>query len=120
MKIFRYFFAVFFLEIIPKFRVFKNFYDCIGRSTPKSIRQQLVFIKKKNRLIKNRFFLVNKGEIHVIVSMIRFTRSSERRVIYTCIVIYKLYIYIYIVKYTYILVIFFGLTMWHTLEPLYR
>ena len=63
MKIFTVIFAIFFLEILPKFSDFVNSYDNIGNIPSKSIRLQPIFIlKKKLKLIKNKIFSIKKNE----------------------------------------------------------
>ena len=73
------FFQLFFFELLPKFSDFVNSNDCIGKVTSKAIWLYPVFIKKKIIIImKNRFFVVKKWEIQVIISMILLTPSSKR------------------------------------------
>ena len=70
MKNFVYF------KLLPKLSNFSNSDDSIGKTTSKSIRinpafkRNLEILKKDFKSIKNRFFLVKKWEIQVIISMI--------------------------------------------------
>ena len=62
------FLQFFFFELLQKFNDFVNSDDCIGKITSKSISLYPIFIKKKDlKSIKNRFFLVKKLEIQVII-----------------------------------------------------
>ena len=69
----------FFFKLLPNLINFISYEDCIGKITPKSIRPYPLFYSKKDlKLVKNRFFLVKKLEIQVIISKIMPTRSSKR------------------------------------------
>ena len=52
----RFFFAVSFFEILPKFIYFVNSDDFIGKITSKSIRLQPLFIKKRFKVNKKTDF----------------------------------------------------------------
>ena len=67
-----------FSKYFQSFSNFVNCDDCSGKITSKSVRLIPVFIKNDLKFIKNRFFLVKKLEIQVIVFMTMLTRSSER------------------------------------------
>ena len=58
MKNYRFLFAVFFLEILPKFSDFVNSVYDIGKITSSEYAQFL--LKNDLKLIKIRFFLVKK------------------------------------------------------------
>ena len=59
---FLFFLCSFFLKIFPKFSDFVNSDDWIRKITYKSVRPQLVYIKKKLKLIRNGFFTSEKNE----------------------------------------------------------
>ena len=73
-------FQGFFFEILPKFSDFVNSNNYIGKITSKSIGlcATSFYSTQDFKWIKNRFFLLKKWEIQVIVLMITLTRSSER------------------------------------------
>ena len=67
------FFAVYFLEILPKFSKFINSDDSIGKKTHQNLSDYKEFL-----IIFFLCFSSEKREIQIIVFIIMLTRSSER------------------------------------------
>ena len=68
------FIFVFFFELFPKLSDFINLDDCIG----KIYQNRSSFLKKYLKSLKNRFFLVKKLKIQVIIFIIMLIRFSEK------------------------------------------
>ena len=74
----RFLFAVYFRNT-SKAQLFYYFDDYIGKKHIQIFQTTISFYSKKDfKLIKNRYFLVKKGDIQVIKFMIMLTLSSMR------------------------------------------
>ena len=68
----------FFYKLLPNFSDLINSDDCIEKITSKSIGLYPVFVFKKLIQWKKGLFLLKKWLIQVIITMIMFSRSSEK------------------------------------------